>query len=222
MPHLIDLNFLTLLATYGYLAVLLFVGLESMGIPLPGETMLVTAAIYAGTTHQLDIFLVVAAAITGAIMGDNAGFWIGREGGYRLVHRFGKYFRLNDRKLILGEYLFHRHGDKVVFFGRFFAVLRTWAAFLAGTNRMRWWRFLVFNATGGIVWASVYGFGAYALGSGINRISGPAGIALAGVGALAVIAFFIFVRRNQARLEDQAVREMRPEWRRRDLPGEAP
>src|SRR5258706_2179629 len=141
-----------LLATYGYWAVLLVVGLESTGIPLPGETMLVAAAIYAGTTHQLSIQWVIAAAAAGAILGDNLGFWVGREGGYRLLRRYGHLVRLNERKLKLGLYLFRRRGGTVVFFGRFVAVLRMWAAFLAGTHRMEWKRFLLFNALGGIAW----------------------------------------------------------------------
>src|SRR5258705_8315086 len=114
--------------------------------------MLLVAAIYAGTTHRLSLPLVIAAAATGAILGDNLGFWIGREGGYRLLRRYGRYIRLEERRLKLGQYLFNRHTAKTYFFRRFAAVFHDWAAFLAGTNRMRWPRFLFFNATGGIVW----------------------------------------------------------------------
>src|SRR2546425_12903836 len=134
-----------LLTTYGYWAVLLFVAIESIGIPFPGETMLLVAAIYAGMTHLLSIPLVIVAAASGAILGDNLGFWVGREGGYRLLRRYGKYIRLDERTLKLGQYLFLRYGAKVVFFGRLVAVLRAWAAFLAGTNRMSWSRFLPAN-----------------------------------------------------------------------------
>src|SRR5947209_6914884 len=163
---------LHLLATYGYWAVLLFVAVESMGIPFPGETMLLTAAIYAGTTHQLSLPLVIAAAAVGAILGDNLGFWIGREVGFRFLRRYGHFIRLDERKLKLGQYLFLRHGGKVVFFGRFIAVLRTWAAFLAGTNRMSWARFVLFNVLGGIIWATLFGVGGYALGGSIHRLTG--------------------------------------------------
>src|SRR6266498_2085421 len=156
------------LATYGYWAVLVFIAIESTGIPFPGESMLILAAIYAGTTHNLSIPWVITAAATGAILGDNLGFWVGREGGYRLLRRYGHYIRLDERKLKLGQYLFMKHGGKVVFFGRFVAVLRAWAAFLAGTNRMRWPAFLVFNALGGILWAFIYGSGAYFLGRNIH------------------------------------------------------
>src|SRR5438309_5754289 len=135
------LNFLArnldaLLATYGYLAVFVFVGVESIGIPVPGETMLVTAAIYAGTTGRLSIFWVVVASAAGAIVGDNIGYAIGRTGGYRLVKRYGRYMRLEEDRLRLGQYLFEKQGSKVVFFGRFISVLRIFAAFLAGVNTM--------------------------------------------------------------------------------------
>jgi membrane protein DedA with SNARE-associated domain len=197
-----------LLQTYGYWAVLLFVAIESTGIPFPGETMLLAAAIYAGTTHQLSLPLVVAAAASGAILGDNLGFWVGREGGYRLLRRFGRYIRLDERRLKLGQYLFMRHGGKVVFFGRFVAVLRAWAAFLAGTNAMKWDRFLVFNAAGGILWATLFGVGGYVLGDNIHRIAGPVGIAVVVIAVALLIAGFIFLRRNEQRLEDEAVRAL--------------
>src|SRR5258708_7805630 len=90
--------------------------------------------------------LVIVAAASGAILGDNRGFWVGREGGSRLLRRNARFIRLNERKLKLGLYLFRKHGGKVVFFGRFLAVLRMWAALLAGTHRMEWNRFLLFNA----------------------------------------------------------------------------
>ena len=124
-----------LLSVYGYWAVMLFVALEAIGIPIPGETMLIAASIYAGTTHDLDITLVIGAASCGAVLGDNIGFWIGREFGYALLLRFHDTIHLDERKLKLGQYLFLKHGGKVVFFGRFVAVLRAFAALLAGINR---------------------------------------------------------------------------------------
>ena len=196
-----------LLHVYGYWAVLVFVSIESIGIPFPGETMLLVAAIFAGTTHQLFIPFVIAAAAAGAIIGDNIGFFVGREGGYRLLRRYGRYIRLNERKLKLGQYLFKRHGGKVVFFGRFVAVLRALAAFLAGTNRMQWPRFLVFNALGGIVWATIYGLGGYYLGKNIQRLTGPIGTITIILAVIITIAFLIFVRFNEQRLEDIAEKE---------------
>lgn len=195
-----------LLASYGYWAVLLFVAVESMGIPFPGETMLLAAAIYAGTTHHLQIPLVIAAAAAGAILGDNVGFLAGREGGYRLLRRYGRYIRLDERKLKLGQYLFLRHGGKVVFFGRFVAVLRIWAAFLAGTYRLPWTRFLAYNAAGGIIWATVFGLGGYVLGDNVQRLAGPAGIVGGALAALALVAGAIALRRNEHRLMEEAER----------------
>src|SRR3989454_4917424 len=191
MFHLGTSTLTHLLAIYGYLAVLLFVGIESTGIPFPGETMLLVAAIAAGTTHQLSIALVIVAAATGPILGDNLGFWIGREGGYRLLRRYGRSIRLEERRLKLGQYLFMRHGGKVVFFGRFVAVLRAWAAFLAGTNRMRWARFLLFNALGGIVLGTLFCFGGYYLRDSIHPLTGPGAIACTLLATLIIIPLLI-------------------------------
>jgi len=208
MLHFATQNISQLLASYGYWAVLIFVAIESTGIPFPGETMLLAAAIYAGTTHHLAIPFVIAAAAAGAILGDNAGFWVGREGGYRLLRRYGSKIKLDERKLKLGQYLFQKHGGKVVFFGRFVAVLRAWAAFLAGTNRMAWPRFLVFNASGGILWALIYGMGGYLLGDNVHRLDGPVGIATLALGVAALVASFVLLRRNEKRLEDEAEQAM--------------
>ena len=206
MFHINPESITHLLTTYGYWAVLIFVAIESTGIPFPGETMLLTAAIYAGTTHRLSIVFIIIAAATGAILGDNLGFWIGREGGYRLLHRYGRYIRLNERRLKLGQYLFKRHGGKVVFFGRFIAVLRAWAAFLAGSNHMSWPRFLIFNALGGITWATLYGLGGYLLGDNVHRLTGPLGITTIVLAILILLIGMIFLRRNEQRLEDEAER----------------
>ncbi len=195
-----------LLASYGYWAVLIFVAVESTGIPFPGETMLLAAAIYAGTTHHLQLPLVILAAAAGAILGDNLGFLAGREGGYRLLRRYGHVVRLDERKLKLGQYLFQKHGGKVVFFGRFVAVLRVWAAFLAGTYRLPWRRFLLYNAAGGVVWATAFGLGGYALGDNVHRLVGPAGIAGGALALLAMGAGVVVLRRNERRLSDEAER----------------
>jgi membrane protein DedA with SNARE-associated domain len=138
-----------LLQSYGYYAVFVFIALESLGIPLPGETTLIAAAIYAGSTGHLNIVVVFLVAAAAAVLGDNAGYWIGRSGGQRLVNRYGRFVRLDATKMKIGRYLFARHGGKVVFFGRFVTVLRTYAAFLAGLNTMHWRRFTAFNAAGG-------------------------------------------------------------------------
>jgi membrane protein DedA with SNARE-associated domain len=145
------------LNTLGYPAVALFVMIESSGIPFPGETMLLFASFYAAVDQKLQLPLVIACAALGAIVGDNIGYTVGRTGGHAFLTRFGRYLFLKPEHLERAERFFLKHGDKTVFFGRFIAVLRAWAAFLAGINRMRWSSFLIYNAAGGIIWATIYG-----------------------------------------------------------------
>jgi membrane protein DedA with SNARE-associated domain len=196
----------TLILTHGYWAIAAIVGLESMGIPLPGETTLVTAGIYAATTHGLDIQFVIVAAAAGAIAGDNIGFWIGRRFGCDFIHRQSRLLRLNGTRLKIGRYLFHRHGGKVVFFGRFFAGLRTLAALLAGINWMPWWRFLWFNVAGGILWSMVFGLAAYMFGRQFDDIRGSMSILGIVLAVVAVLVGLWFARRYEAELEARAER----------------
>jgi membrane protein DedA with SNARE-associated domain len=197
-----------LLAHAGYGAIMLAICIESLGIPFPGEATLLAAAIYAGTTHRLDISLVVAAAAAGAVVGGIIGYCIGRSFGFWLLTKYGSRIGLNERRIRLGQYLFLRHGGKVVFFGRFVALLRALASFLAGANHMSWPRFLTFNAAGAIVWASVYGLGAYMFGKEIHRVAGPIGAGLGAAALIVIIAFAVFLRRNETRLEDEAERAL--------------
>lgn len=198
---------LHLVATYGYLAIAIIIALESMGIPLPGETVLVLAALYA-SRHDHNIAAVVASAATGAIVGDNIGYWIGRELGYPLLRRYGSRIGLPPRKIKVGQYLFQLHGAKVVFLGRFIAVLRALAAVLAGMNRMDWPRFLVANAAGAVLWASAVGFGAYYFGRAVTHVTGPVGALLVGAGLAALVWALLFVRAHQAKLEAEAERAL--------------
>ncbi len=198
------MNISNLIASYGYWAVFLLVGAESLGIPLPGETALITAGIYAGHTHRLSPWLIFAVAAAGAIIGDNIGYWIGDKGGYRLARRYGHKVRLDERKLKIARYLFDSHGGKVVFFGRFVSILRTYAAFLAGTTRMRWRRFVVANASGGIVWAGIYTLAAYLAGNALQKASGTITWVLAGAAVVAIVAVLVLVRRQTGRLAVRA------------------
>jgi membrane protein DedA with SNARE-associated domain len=193
-----------LLHTYGLWVVFTLIMLESMGLPLPGETALMTAALYAGSTHRIDIVSVVLVAATAAIIGDNIGYVIGRSIGVRLVARYGRYIRLDEPRLKVGQYLFLRHGGKIVFFGRFVAFLRTYAALLAGMNRMSWPHFLLMNALGGICWATLFGGGAYLFGAQVKRVTGPASLLLllAAIGLTAV--GILFFRRHEKELEQRA------------------
>jgi membrane protein DedA with SNARE-associated domain len=195
-----------LIADYGYWAVLVLVGLESMGLPLPGETALIAAAVYAGTSHDLNVVGVIAAACTGAVVGDNIGYGIGRVVGFPLVARYGPRIGLDERRIKLGQYLFRRYGGAIVFFGRFVALLRAAAALLAGINRMPWPRFFFFNAAGGILWSSIFGVGAYVLGFSVHRISGPVGIGAFILALTAITAAAVFLRRHEQALLVEAER----------------
>lgn len=192
-----------LFQTYGVWTVALIVGLESLGIPLPGEAVLIIASVYAAT-HDGNIVAVIAAATVGAIIGDNIGYLIGRTFGYRIVLRFGPSVGISEGRLKLGQYLFQKYGGAVVFFGRFFAVLRFLAAFLAGVNQLAWPRFLVANACGGLVWASIVGISAYTLGRGIHELQGPVGAAGAAIAVGVILAIFIYLRRHEAELQARA------------------
>jgi membrane protein DedA with SNARE-associated domain len=197
-----------ILSTYGYGAVFGIVAIESLGIPFPGETVLIVAALYAGATGHLAIWLVIAAAAGGAIVGDNIGFTIGRYGGFALLQRYGEKVRIDERRLKIGRYVFVRHGGKVVFFGRFVSILRTYAAFLAGTNRMGWPRFLVFNAAGGIIWATAYGIAYYEFGRAIKGLQTAVDVAIGAVALAILVGFFVYLKRKEDELADRAEREL--------------
>lgn len=191
-----------LLATYGYWVVLLAVAIESMGIPLPGETVLLTAAVYAGASGHISIALVIAAAAAGAILGDNLGYLIGRTVGEHILDRYARRSRAGARTLLVGRYLFQRHGGKAVFFGRFVAVLRIFAALLAGATGMLWQRFAFYNAAGGVLWATVMGLLGYILGA---SVTGPLGIAGMAAAALLAASGVLALHHNGQRLQRAAL-----------------
>ncbi len=189
--------------TWGYWVVLLAVMIETTGVPFPGETALLVAAVYSGTGRPLSIALVILAAAVGAILGDNFSYMIGRYGGYPLVRRVLRAFHISESALDGAQAYFARHGDKTVFIGRFFAILRVTVAFLAGVNHMPRRRFLVWNALGGIVWATIYGLLGYILGRNLPllemtlRVMGLGGTILL-VAAIAGLAIFWIIRRRRA------------------------
>lgn len=200
-----------LLMTYGYWVVLLAVAVESAGFPVPGETMLLTAAVYAGLSGHLSLALVIASAAAGAILGDNAGYLIGRTVGERVLQRLGRSGGRSGRTLVVGRYLFERQGGKAVFFGRFVAVLRIFAALLAGATGMPWPRFALYNATGGVLWACVMGVLGYTLGA---SVIGPLGIAgLVGASAI-VLAGALALWRHGRRWEQEALQALPDEQNR--------
>lgn len=199
------------LQNYGYLAVALFIALECIGFPLPGETTLITASVYAGSTHRLNVGVILVVAALAAIFGDNLGYLVGRRG-RGLVQRYGRHVHLTESRLAVGRFLIHRHGGKLVFFARFVSILRNCASLFAGVNRMPWRRFLAYNAAGGVVWASVFSLGAYALGSTASNLGNLTTLIGIGVAVLlGIIMFFVSRRRfstweQQARAFDEAER----------------
>ncbi len=190
----------SLIHAYGLGMLFLVVALESTGVPLPGETALVSAAIYAGVSHHFSLPLVIAVAAAGAIVGDNCGYALGRTLGLRLLLRHGGRIGLGRERLLLGQYLFFRHGGKIVFFGRFVAFLRTFAALLAGVNRMAWWRFLALNALGGLCWASLFATAAYVFGDRVGQVTGPMSAVFIAAGVAALAAGWVFFRHHEQML----------------------
>ncbi len=195
-----------LLRQYGYGLVGIVIMLESMGLPLPGESLMIGSAIYCATTGRLDIWLLLLVATAGAVIGDNLGYVIGRTLGARVLVRYGTHIGLTERRMTLGRYLFNRYGGYVVFLGRFVVLLRTLAAALAGASHMEWSRFLLFNALGGASWCLLYGGGAYVLGNAAKHLTGPIGISLGVLTVIAVVAIFLFIKRNEKRLTAEAER----------------
>jgi membrane-associated protein len=178
-------------ANLGYLALAGIVGFESMGVPLPGETALIAAALLA-KRGDLSIELVIVIAASAAIIGDNAGYVVGRKGGRRLLLRDGPLIEQRTRLLDRGEAFFSRHGPKAVFLGRWFAGLRITAAWLAGIHHMPWRSFLFWNALGGIAWAVTVGLLTYLAGHVVENIVKTGGIAGAALIVLAGGGFLMW------------------------------
>ena len=186
MTHLIE--------HYGLLFLFGIVCLESAGLWLPGETALIAAAVFASDGH-LSITAVIAVAAAAAIVGDNIGYWLGREGGRRLLDRYRLLRRFAERVMPPAERFFARHGGKAVFLARFFGGVRVTGAWMAGITRMSWWRFLFWNACGGIVWAVAVGLIAFFAGKaaadalaryGVYAAIGGAVLLVLAIGALHV------------------------------------
>jgi membrane-associated protein len=179
----------------GYPIVFGLIAIETMGIPVPGETALIAAALLAHD-GQLDIVPLIVIASLAAIVGDNIGFAIGRKGGRRVFAAPGPLYEHRLKLLEHGEPFFAKHGPKAVFLGRWVSGLRIASAWLAGINQMRWPTFLFWNALGGIAWATSIGLGVYLLGKVAEDILKTAGPALAVVGVLGIVAFVLWHRRK--------------------------
>jgi len=181
-----------LILDHGLLILFVVVALESAGVPLPGETALIAAAVLASEGHW-SIAWVIGVAAGAAIVGDNGGYWVGRTGGRKLISRWRRLERWSHRVLPPSERFFRRHGAKTIFVARFFSVLRVTAAWLAGVGRMEWWRFLFWNAAGGICWATLVGLLSYYGGrAAADAVSHYGLLAGAAIVVLLVLAFGVF------------------------------
>jgi membrane-associated protein len=185
----------------GYPLLFLLIAIETMGIPVPGETALITAGVVA-SRGKLQIEIVVALAAAAAILGDNVGFALGRKVGRRVLSAPGPLYRHRIRVLRVGEPFFDRHGPKAVFLGRWVTGLRITAAWLAGANRMRWPVFLFWNALGGIAWASSVGLLAYFLGHTAEQYLKASGLIALGAVVLAGGTLWLVLRLRRERAED--------------------
>ena len=192
-----------LVETAGYPLLFLVVMAETAGLPVPGETGLITAGILA-SSDKLKIELVIVIAATAAIVGDNIGYLIGRKGGRWVLERPGAFARQRREVLVMGEPFFDRHGPKAVFFGRFVLGLRVWASWLAGATRMPWRSFVVWNALGGICWATAIGLIAYFLGRSADNAIKAFGLYGLAAALLALISFFVLHRRARRRARSES------------------
>jgi membrane protein DedA with SNARE-associated domain len=193
-----------LIHVYGLLVVAGLIGLECVGLPFPGETVLIVASVVAGTTHDLNIVSVILTAGGAAIIGRMIGYVIGREFGYWLLLRYGGYLWITESRIKLGQYLFLRHGGKTIFIAQFLPVLRSIAGILAGANRMPWPRFMLTNIIGALLWATLFGLAAYSLGQQVEQLSGSVVLVLGIVVLIFIIVAAAFVRRNEAQLIAEA------------------
>lgn len=199
---------------YAYLTLGGVILLESTGIPLPAESLLIFASLYASHTHHFTPEGLIISAVSGAIIGDNIGYIIGYQIGYRLLEKHGHKVRLHQDRLILGRYLFRRFGGVGVLLGRFIAFLRILIAILAGASRMPWLTFTFYNALGGLLWGTCYVLIPYELGSQIDSFTGPVGIGLAAIMLILLIGSFLFLRHHEQALIKKAIADEK-QWEAR-------
>jgi membrane protein DedA with SNARE-associated domain len=205
-----------LIHTYGLLVVAAFVGLESVGFPLPGETALIVGSVIAGETHELNIVAVILSAALASLIGRVLGYLVGAQFGYWLLLRYGSYVRITEARIKLGQYLFLKHGAIIIIVAQFVPVLRAIAGVLAGANRMPWRHFLMASAVGVFLWSTFFGIAAYLFGKQFAHLaaswwflSGPSGWVLFGIAAVIVLSLLAtFVGRHEAQLAAKAERAL--------------
>ena len=192
---------------FAYLIVLLGVGIESMGVPVPGETVLIAGALLAGRPDSpLDPATLAACACAGAVTGDNAGYWIGRRWGHRLVRVPGVRHLYDERRLALAETFFRRYGMLAVFLGRFVALLRIFAGPLAGMNGMRWPRFFAANIAGGALWVGAVVTVVLLVGDRAVKLVTRSGYVGLGAAVLLGVAAYVWHRRRMRREREEGER----------------
>jgi len=197
-----------LIHEYGLFVVAGIIGLESLGIPLPGETALIVASVIAGSRHEFDIVAVILTAAGAAFVGRVVGYLIGFQFGYLLLLRYGYYLRITESRIKLGQYLFLRHGGKIIVVAAFVPVLRTIAGILAGANRMPWRHFLATNIVGALLWAAFFGIAAYYLGRQVERLAGSMVIVVGIIAVVVIVVVANFVGRHEAQLAAKAERAL--------------
>ncbi|MEA2315629.1 MAG: hypothetical protein QOI03_2321 [Solirubrobacteraceae bacterium] len=215
------INVTELVSTAGYPLLFLLVMSESSGVPVPGETSLIAAAVLA-SQGKLQIEFVIGLAAAGAIVGDNIGYVIGRKGGRWILTRPGLFHRQRLEVLRVGEPFFEAHGPKAVFFGRFLLGLRVWASWLAGATRMHWRSFVLWNALGGITWATAIGLLAYFLGNSAGNAVKTFGLYGLAALLLALGGAFFMHRRHRHRSAPTGARDAGAAEQDAPLPPEPP
>jgi membrane protein DedA with SNARE-associated domain len=187
-----------LIIHYGYAMVVVLVFAEGVGLPLPGETALITAAAFAAQHNRLSITGVVIASVIGAAGGGLGGYWIGRTGGLSVLERHGRYIGVTKARIARARKFFTEHGPKAVFAARFIAILRMFAGLLAGVTHMRFWLFFLWNALGAIAWSLLFGTLGYLFGNNLPWLEKEIGrTSLVVLGVVIVIAIFFWHRHRR-------------------------
>ncbi|HET9781984.1 MAG TPA: DedA family protein [Candidatus Dormibacteraeota bacterium] len=192
------MNWTAIVDALGYPSARVGILIESTGIPFPGETLLLLAAAWAAASHH-SIYLVILFGFLGATVGADLGYLLGYRGGRPFIERFGSTLRIKPEQLARAELFFARHGDKAIVGARFILGLRTWASMLAGMARMPFWRFQVFSAIGGLLWATLIGLAGYFLGSNLALLEAIVrGVGIGGLVVIALIAAVLLMAQARA------------------------
>jgi membrane-associated protein len=211
LPALVIATLVHIPSNVGYIAVFGLIAIETMGVPVPGETALIAGGL-AANHGELSIELLIVCAAVAAILGDNVGFAIGRRFGRRIFEKPGIAYDQRLALLELGQPFFAKHGPKAVFLGRWVSGLRIASAWLAGMNHMRWPSFLLWNALGGIVWATAVGLGAFYAGHAFESVISKVGVYGAVAIGLLIVAFVAWRHHRSAGMlkeRGRAIRERR-------------